>query len=77
MLIRWALQSGFPCVVKANTLPRVKEFGDVFDFTLTDRDMQQLVSYREASATQESDFGVVLCRMMSSSEGTTLADGIP
>ena len=43
VLIRWVLQSGVPCVVRAVRLPRVKEYSDVFDFSLFEEDMKNLV----------------------------------
>lgn len=42
VLIRWSLQSGFVCIPKSVTEHRIVENGDVFDFSLSDGEMNTL-----------------------------------
>ena len=44
MLIRWSLQRGFVCIPKSVREERIKENGDVFDFSIAEEDMKTLVS---------------------------------
>ena len=42
-MIRWSLQRGFVCIPKSNNEKRIAENADVFDFHISDEDMQKLV----------------------------------
>jgi diketogulonate reductase-like aldo/keto reductase len=42
VLVRWCLQLGVPVIPKSTHRERIVENGQVFDFRLTDEDMQQL-----------------------------------
>jgi len=44
LLIRWCLQHGTVCIPKSVKENRIVENGDVFDFNISDEDMQVLVS---------------------------------
>jgi diketogulonate reductase-like aldo/keto reductase len=44
LLIRWCLERGFVCIPKSVKEQRIIENGDVFDFKISDEDMQVLVS---------------------------------
>jgi len=43
-MIRWSLQCGFVCIPKTSKEQRMVENADVFDFHITEEDMQTLVS---------------------------------
>ena len=43
VMIRWSLQRGFICIPKSNNQQRITQNADVFDFNLSDEDMQKLV----------------------------------
>ena len=43
LLIRWCLERGFVCIPKSVKEQRIVENGDVFDFKISDEDMQVLV----------------------------------
>ena len=43
LLIRWCLERGFVCIPKSVKEQRIIENGDVFDFKISDEDMQVLV----------------------------------
>ena len=44
LLIRWCIQQGFVCIPKSVREERIRENGDVFDFSISDQDMQAMVS---------------------------------
>ena len=43
LLIRWSLQKGYVCIPKTVHEERMIENADVFDFTITQQDMDQMV----------------------------------
>ena len=43
LLIRWCLQRGYVCIPKSVKENRIIENGDIFDFMISDEDMQVLV----------------------------------
>lgn len=43
LLIRWCLQRGFVCIPKSVKEQRLIENADVFDFNISDEDVQVLV----------------------------------
>lgn len=43
IMIRWSLQRGFVCIPKTITEERIRENADIFDFSISDEDMQVLV----------------------------------
>ena len=43
LLIRWCLERGFICIPKSVKEQRTIENGDIFDFKISDEDMQVLV----------------------------------
>ena len=45
LLIRWSLECGFVCIPKSVKEQRIVENGDVFDFKISDEDMQVLVCF--------------------------------
>ncbi len=51
LMIRWCLQKGYGCIPKTTRVQKVQEYGDVFDFHMTDEDMAVLVSDYRAEAT--------------------------
>ncbi|XP_026171703.1 uncharacterized oxidoreductase YtbE [Mastacembelus armatus] len=42
VLLRWAVQQGVPVLPKSSNPGRIKDNARIFDFTLTDRDMERL-----------------------------------
>lgn len=44
LLIRWCLERGYVCIPKSVKKQRILENGDVFEFQISDEDMQTLVS---------------------------------
>lgn len=44
LMIRWVLQRGYLCVTKERKAEKIHHQGDVFDFTITDEDMEKLVN---------------------------------
>ncbi len=51
ILIRWALEHGFAVIPKSSQSQRVEENADVFDFTLSDADMNWLDDFDEDLVT--------------------------
>lgn len=47
IMIRWSLQMGFICIPKSTNPARIKANTDVYDFTLTEEEMQQMNSLDE------------------------------
>ena len=45
--LRWGLQSGFITLPSANTIDQVKEYADIFDFSLDVRDMKAISHVHE------------------------------
>ena len=45
LLIHWCLQHGVVCIPKSVKEQRIIENGDVFDFNISDEDMQILVRF--------------------------------
>ena len=43
LLIRWSLQRGYVCIPKSVKEDRIIENGNIFDFNISDGDMQVLV----------------------------------
>lgn len=43
LMIRWCLQKGYMCIPKTTRTEKIKEYGDVFDFQITEEDMSVLV----------------------------------
>ena len=43
VMIRWSLQRGFVCVPKSSNRERIAQNARVFDFHISDEDMQKLV----------------------------------
>ena len=44
VLIRWSLQKGFVCIPKTVKEERMIENADVFDFSISQQDMEEMVS---------------------------------
>lgn len=44
VMIRWSLQRGFVCIPKSSNEERIAENANVFDFNMSDEDMQKLVN---------------------------------
>jgi diketogulonate reductase-like aldo/keto reductase len=51
VLIRWSLQKGFVVLPKSVHQNRIEENADVFDFSITDPDMDRLDGFNEDLAT--------------------------
>ena len=43
-MIRWSIQRGFVCIPKSANEERIKQNFDVFDFQLSESEMEKLVS---------------------------------
>ena len=54
LLIRWALQQGFSAIPKSKTISRVIENMQVFDFKISDTDMESLNNMDETLVTRAS-----------------------
>ena len=59
VVLRWHIQSGFSTIPKTRTPARMKENLDIFEFQLTDADMQALdeLDQGEEAATDSDEFG--------------------
>ena len=44
-MIKWSLQRGFICIPKSSKEARIKENFDLFDFEISEEDMQTLVRH--------------------------------
>jgi diketogulonate reductase-like aldo/keto reductase len=51
VLLRWAVQRGIPVVPKSRRRERIEENAQIFDFTLSDADMQALDALDETGGT--------------------------
>ena len=49
MMIRWSLQKGFVCIPKTVKEERMIENADVFDFSISQQDMEEMVSDENSS----------------------------
>ena len=49
MMIRWSLQKGFVCIPKTVKEERMVENADVFDFSISQQDMEEMVSDENSS----------------------------
>ncbi|KAK4058433.1 hypothetical protein OIO90_000592 [Microbotryomycetes sp. JL221] len=50
VLVRWSLQKGYVPLVKSDTPSRIKENAQVFDFELSEQDMEELDALDQGSA---------------------------
>ena len=46
MMIKWSLQKGYICIPKSSKRERIIENADVFDFTISEEDMTNMVYTR-------------------------------
>jgi 2,5-diketo-D-gluconate reductase A len=51
VLLRWCLQRGLPAISKSTHRERIEENAQIFDFTLSDRDMAELDALDQTSGT--------------------------
>jgi 2,5-diketo-D-gluconate reductase A len=51
VLLRWCLQRGIPVIPKSTHRERIEENAQIFDFTLSDADMQALDALDETGGT--------------------------
>jgi 2,5-diketo-D-gluconate reductase A len=51
VLLRWCLQRGLPVIPKSTHRERIEENAQIFDFTLSDRDMAELDALDKTSGT--------------------------
>jgi diketogulonate reductase-like aldo/keto reductase len=51
VLLRWAVQRGIPVIPKSTRRERIEENAQIFDFTLSDADMQALEALDETGGT--------------------------
>ena len=51
VLLRWAVQRGNPVIPKSTRRERIEENAQIFDFTLSDPDMQALDALDETDGT--------------------------
>ena len=51
VLLRWAVQRGIPVIPKSTKRERIEENAQIFDFTLSDADMQALDALDETGGT--------------------------
>ena len=49
MMIRWSLQKGFVCIPKTVKEERMVENADVFDFSISQQDIEEMVSDENSS----------------------------
>jgi diketogulonate reductase-like aldo/keto reductase len=54
VLLRWAVQRGIPVIPKSTKRERIAENGQIFDFTLSDADMQALDALDETGGTDRA-----------------------
>jgi diketogulonate reductase-like aldo/keto reductase len=47
IILRWALQLGVSTIPKSSNLKRLKENFEVFDFTISDKDMNNINAFHE------------------------------
>ena len=45
-MIRWSLQRGFICIPKSSSEKRIAENASIFDFNISEQDMEILVCHR-------------------------------
>jgi len=54
VLLRWAVQRGIPVIPKSTRRERIEENAQIFDFTLSDADMQALDALDETGGTDRA-----------------------
>jgi diketogulonate reductase-like aldo/keto reductase len=54
VLLRWAVQRGIPVIPKSTNRERIEENAQIFDFTLSDADMQALDALDETGGTSRA-----------------------
>ncbi len=54
VLLRWCLQHGLPVIAKSTHRERIEENAQIFDFTLSDEDMQTLDALDETNGTDRA-----------------------
>ncbi len=54
VLLRWAVQRGIPVIPKSTNRERIEENAQIFDFTLSDADMQALAALDETGGTSRA-----------------------
>ena len=54
VLLRWAVQRGIPVIPKSTKRERIEENAQIFDFVLSDADMDALDALDETGGTAEA-----------------------
>jgi 2,5-diketo-D-gluconate reductase A len=54
VMLRWAVQRGIPVIPKSTKRERIEENAQIFDFTLSDADMQALDALDETGGTDRA-----------------------
>ena len=54
VLLRWCIQRGVPLIPKSSRRDRIRENGQIFDFTLSDEDMAELDSLDRTGGTDQA-----------------------
>jgi 2,5-diketo-D-gluconate reductase A len=54
VLLRWAVQRGIPVIPKSRTRERIEENAQIFDFVLSDADMESIDGFDETGGTSRA-----------------------